>query len=649
MSHPEDAVPLVSDVIEDDFEFIEDDSELLDTGSVSLRPNRRLVTRDHSPEGLERIAADIRARHAGNRTEYHASDDSIRQLDAAMYCFFLPVSKSQYQLAFILLLINISLQDHRVKPLESQLLALKESTSATPLLEHVLTAPHLPRHLFVLASPTTIGTVVRRLSLPLPRLVPRHEWGNSLDAVPWTRHRKYPLGSFVKITEPGPYHGDLGYVMAVDFKEDESTAHSQGQPTIISTPQCIVVAVVPRLRVKRSRRRRAPLESDARSLAIQEQVNAAFQAESLHLEKVVQSMREQTTIATLRKDLLKEKNDVVWRHGQAKRGIERIEAELMTGTGKAMKDLRRELRQAGGLRTSAVKELRELREKMQFIKQDTSKRIATEISSYEHQLKSVQSRVDAIEPPPDPPLKSKPRQALFNCESVEKKAPGACIPFVYTTDDIFEFTGDIPHCFDRPAILTNAVTHQPDVGAKFLTLWSLDTMISPLDGECAFFYQGRVFFRGLELVPIHDNRALEFAHPTVRDLEPFIQCRFDGPRINRFFSTLHWRHGDKLTYGDDRVSWYYLMEVLWTDQSVRARKINSFFGDPNMDDNNPGLDDVQLHLQWTKRAFEVGDNVEITFGPHKGISGMLIAVTDEMVTVMTTNFADVSKDLHLVQ
>ena len=164
-----------------------------------------------------------------------------------MYCFFLPVSKSQYKLAFILLFTNISLQDHRVKLWESQLLALKESTSVTLLLEHILTVPHLPRHLFILASPTTIGTVVHRLSLPLPHLVSHHEWGNSLDAVPWTWHHKYPLGSFVKITELGPYHGDLGYVMAVDFKEDESTAHLQGQPTIISTPQCIVVAVVPQL------------------------------------------------------------------------------------------------------------------------------------------------------------------------------------------------------------------------------------------------------------------------------------------------------------------------------------------------------------------------------------------------------------------
>ena len=70
MSHPEDAIPLISDVIEDD-------SELLDTGSVSLHLNCQLVIQDHSPEDLEIIAADIRAGHAGNPTEYHVSDDSI--------------------------------------------------------------------------------------------------------------------------------------------------------------------------------------------------------------------------------------------------------------------------------------------------------------------------------------------------------------------------------------------------------------------------------------------------------------------------------------------------------------------------------------------------------------------------------------------
>lgn len=68
-----------------------------------------------------------------------------------------------------------------------------------------------------------------------------------------------------------------------------------------------------------------------------------------------------------------------------KRGIEQIEAELMTNTNKAMKDLQRELRQVGGLHMSVVKELWELWEKTQFIKQDMSERIATEILSYKSQ------------------------------------------------------------------------------------------------------------------------------------------------------------------------------------------------------------------------------------------------------------------------
>ena len=71
-------------------------------------------------------------------------------------------------------------------------------------------------------------------------------------------------------------------------------------------------------------------------------------------------------------------------------------------------------------------------------------------------------------------------------------------------------------------------------------------------------------------------------------------------------------------------------------------KINPFLGYLNADNNNLGLNDVKLHLQWTKHAFKVGNSVEITFGAHKGISGMLVTVTDEMVTVMTTNFVDVS-------
>ena len=59
---------------------------------------------------------------------------------------------------------------------------------------------------------------------------------------------------------------------------------------------------------------------------------------------------------TLHNNLLKEKNNVVWCHGQAKRWIEQLGAELMDSTDKAMKDLQRELRHVGGLCTLVIKE-----------------------------------------------------------------------------------------------------------------------------------------------------------------------------------------------------------------------------------------------------------------------------------------------------
>ena len=150
----------------------------------------------------------------------------------------------------IIYISHLNLQERNVKSLTSDLLALKQSTLSAPLLEHVFTVPHLPCHIFVLASPTTIGQLIHRFSLPLPRVVPRQEWGNSLDTVPWTRHRGYSLGSFVRFIEPGPYRGDLAYVMAVDFKEGESTAHKGAVHPIIPTPQSLIVVAMPRLRVK---------------------------------------------------------------------------------------------------------------------------------------------------------------------------------------------------------------------------------------------------------------------------------------------------------------------------------------------------------------------------------------------------------------
>lgn len=539
--------------------------------------------------------------------------------------------------------IEISLQEHKAKQYETRLLALKAGTSAT-LFEHVFTAPHLPRHIFVLASPVTIGEVVRRVSLPFPRVIPRHEWGNSLDTVPWTQPRIFPLGSFVKILESGTYCGDLGYVMAIDFTGDESV-HAP-LSAIIPTPHAVVIAVVPRIRIERSSPK-APVVGEARTLAIQEQIVAAYQAQSRQVEEVVEAMREKVRVASLRQELMKEKDDLVWSHAQSKKEIEKELVDLVARNTKSKKDLEKELRQASSLRSSMIKnELQDLQSEIMSMQQSASERIATEISTYEPQLESIRSRIDAIPSPPDVSRRRRPPQALFDYGSVEKAAPGHCLPFTYTGEDIFEFANDLGSCFDRPAIVTSATTHQPVVGANLQTLWSLDTIVSPLDNESIFFYQGRMFLRGLELVPIYDNRALEVAHPNIQDLEPFIQSQFDQLRINRLFSALHWQHGDKLTYNDDRVTWYYLREVLWKDQTVRARKINPSFGDTNLDDGTSGLDDVNLHLRWTKRAFQVGDSVEVTFGPHKGMSGAITTVTDQMVTILTANFVEVSKAYH---
>ena len=78
------------------------------------------------------------------------------------------------------------------------------------------------------------------------------------------------------------------------------------------------------------------------------------------------------------------------------------------------------------------------------------------------------------------------------------------------------------------------------------------------------------------------------------------------------------------------------------------RKINPFFGDPNLDSSTLGLNDMNLHLQWTKCTFNVGDSVKITFGPHNGVSGTITVVTDDTVTMMATNFVDVSKHFCLL-
>ena len=184
------------------------------------------------------------------------------------------------------------------------------------------------------------------------------------------------------------------------------------------------------------------------------------------------------------------------------------------------------------------------------------------------------------------------------------------------------------------------------VQTKSLTLWVLDTLLPPRESEKIYFYQGHIFFHSLELVPIHNNRALEVAFPTGEDLEPFVQSQFDGPHINCLLLAHYWNHGDKLMYSNKSGPWYYLCEVLWRDQTVRARKICTHFGDSNLGSSTSGLDNVQLHLLWTKHIFTVCNSVKITFSPHKGISGTLIAVRDETVIIMTTNFIEVSKNNH---
>lgn len=552
-----------------------------------------------------------------------------------------------------LLSIYLNFQDRKVKSLVSDLLALKQSTDSDPLLERAFTVPHIPRHIFVLASPATIGQVVRRLSLPLPHLIPREEWKNSMDTVQWTQRRGYPVGSFVKILESGPYHGDLGYVMAVDLKDGKkqpkfSAPEEEKRGPFVETPQFIIVAAVPRLQVKSAPGKNAPHDLELQSQLIRGQIKIAHASETIRLKEVVRSTREQNDNAALRKVLLKEKSDLVWQHGQEKRETERPVVQLEEG----IKDLRRRAENASASRAPAIQEeLRKLEAQKLLLAQDVCEKMAMATAYYEVQLSSLQSRIDATVSPPVS-NKRKPKAALFDPEDVEKQAPGTCIPFEYTTDEVFEFANEFPTCFDRPTILTDLETLLPDVGSSSMTLWSLDTMMSSARQERVYFYQGRVFLRGLELLPIYDNRAVEFANPTLEGLAPFVQSGFDRPRIDRLFSAHHWQLGDKLRcnwivegelwYTDDESCWYYLREIVWNDLAVRARKIDTHFGYSGPRDINSGLNDVMLPLHWTQRVFEVGDDVEITFGMHKGKSGALSEVTAKTVTVVCTDLTHVS-------
>ena len=187
----------------------------------------------------------------------------------------------------------------------------------------------------------------------------------------------------------GPYYGDIGYVMVIDFKDHSSASASipWEQFTIVSKPQAVVVVVVPRIRVKHSQRPRAHLEGDTQSLTIDEEIKAAFRAESLHLEKVVQTMHEQARVVSFCKDLMKEKDDLGWSHVQTKKEIEKEAADLVDRNTKSKKDLEKELRVVSSLRKSIIKEeLEGLWNEIALIQQRTSERIASENLAYEHQL-----------------------------------------------------------------------------------------------------------------------------------------------------------------------------------------------------------------------------------------------------------------------
>ena len=71
---------------------------------------------------------------------------------------------------------------------------------------------------------------------------------------------------------------------------------------IMSTPQSVIVMVVPRIRIGHSQKQIAMLKGDGLSLMIEEQISAAYLAESRHLEEDVQWMCKQTRITSLHKD-----------------------------------------------------------------------------------------------------------------------------------------------------------------------------------------------------------------------------------------------------------------------------------------------------------------------------------------------------------
>ena len=128
------------------------------------------------------------------------------------------------------------------------------------------------------------------------------------------------------------------------------------------------------------------------------------------MEKVVQMMREQARVVSFRKDLMKEKDDLVWSHMQMKKEIEKEVADLVDCNTKSKKDLEKELRVTSSLCKSIIKEeLEDLQNEIALIQQHASERIASENLVYKHQLVLIQDHIDVIQLPADLPCICEPK------------------------------------------------------------------------------------------------------------------------------------------------------------------------------------------------------------------------------------------------
>ena len=173
----------------------------------------------------------------------------------------------------------------------------------------------------------------------------------------------------------------------MEMKGDDSMPQSH---VIMLMPQSVIVTVVPQIWIGHSRKQIATLKGDGLSLMIEEQISAAYLAESHHLEEDVQWVCKQTRITSLRKDLLKEKDDLVWGFGQLKKEIEQEATELITCNTEAKTELEKELRHVGNLHRSSIKnELRGLANEALSIRQCVSERLATATASHEPQLELI--------------------------------------------------------------------------------------------------------------------------------------------------------------------------------------------------------------------------------------------------------------------